>query len=166
MVKIKYPIIAVLIVAIGLLAKVFLFPSEEKKVKRQFALLSEWVSKDPGESTFTMAHNVKSIGALFAENCDLKAPVHSLSGSYTREEITGIALQGRNQFLSLSLKFYDLQISFPEKGVANVTLTGKLTGKSTFGEYVDETRELECLLKKSEKKWLFSQFEVVEVLRK
>ena len=113
-----------------------------------------------------MAHNVKSIGALFAENCDLKAPVHSLSGSYTREEITGIALQGRNQFLSLSLKFYDLQISLPEKGVANVTLTGKLTGKSTFGEYVDETRELECLLKKSEKKWLFSQFEVVEVLRK
>jgi hypothetical protein len=34
------------------------------------------------------------------------------------------------------------------------------------GEQVDETRELECILTKIEKKWLFSQIEVVEVLRK
>ena len=113
-----------------------------------------------------MAHKIKSIGALFAETCDLIVPVHSLSGSYPREEISSIALRGRAQFINLSLKFYDLKISFPEKGVAKVALTGKLTGRTTFGEDMDETRELECLLKKVEKKWLFSQFEVVEVLKK
>jgi len=64
------------------------------------------------------------------------------------------------------LKFYDLNIAFPEKGIARVTLTAKLTGKLTVGEYVDETHELESLLKKIEKKWLFSKFEVVEVLKK
>jgi hypothetical protein len=31
---------------------------------------------------------------------------------------------------------------------------------------VDDTRELDCILKKIEKKWLFSQIEVVEVLKK
>jgi hypothetical protein len=31
---------------------------------------------------------------------------------------------------------------------------------------MDETRELECLLRKVEKKWLFSAIEVVEVLKK
>jgi len=166
MVKSKYILIAAMIVVAGVWATVFFFPSEEKKVKKQFALLSEWVSKDPGESTLTMAQKVKKIGALFAENCELKEPVYSLSGSYTRKEITSIALQGRAHFFGLSLKFYDLNISFPETELAKVTLTGKLTGKSTSGEQMDEARELECLLKKIEKKWLFSQFEVVEVLKK
>jgi len=64
------------------------------------------------------------------------------------------------------LKFYDLHIIFPEKEVAKVTLTGRLTGKSTAGEQMDETRELECILKKIEKKWLFSTIEIVEVLKK
>jgi hypothetical protein len=165
-VKIKTILIALLIVMVGILATVFFFPSEEKKVKKQFALLSEWVSKNPGESTFTMAHKVKSVGTLFAESCDLIAPAHSLSGTYTREEISSIALRGRAQFFDLSLKFYDLNISFPEKSVAKVNLTGTLTGKSTLGEYLDETRELDCLLKKIGKKWLFVQFEVIEVLKK
>jgi len=168
MVKTKTILIAVLVllmVVVGILATLF-FPSEEKKVKKQFALLSEWVSKDPGESTLTMARKIKSIGTLFAESCDLIDPVHSLSGTYTREEISSLALRSRAQFFDLSLKFYDLNISFPEKGVAKVNLTGKLKGKSTLGEYVDETRELDCLLKKIEKKWRFSQFEVIEVLKK
>jgi hypothetical protein len=168
MVKTKTILIAVLVllmVVVGILATLF-FPSEEKQVKKRFALLSEWVSKDPGESTLTMAHKIKSIGTLFAESCDLIAPVHSLSGTYTREEISSLALQSRAQFFDLSLKFYDLNISFPEKGVAKVNLTGKLKGKSTLGEYLDETRELDCLLKKIEKKWRFSQFEVIEVLKK
>jgi hypothetical protein len=64
------------------------------------------------------------------------------------------------------LKFYDFHTVFPERAVAKVTLTAKLTGKSTTGEQADETRELECILKKIEKKWLFSQIEVVEVLKK
>jgi hypothetical protein len=64
------------------------------------------------------------------------------------------------------LKFYDLKVSFPEKDLAQVNLTGRLTGKSVSGEHVDETRELICLLKKVEKKWLFNSFEVIEVLKR
>lgn len=116
MVKIKTILMGLLIVIIGIWVTVFFFPNEEKRVKKQFVLLSEWVSKDPGENTFTMAHKMKSIGTLFAETCDLIASAHSISGSYTREEISSIALRGRAQFYSLSLKFYDFNISFPEKG--------------------------------------------------
>jgi hypothetical protein len=165
-VKIKTILIALLIVIVGILTTVFFFPSEEKRVRKQFALLSEWVLKNPGESTFTMAHKIKMMRTLFAENCELIVPVHSLSGTYTREEISSMALRSRAQFFDLSLKFYDLNISFPETGVAKVNLTGRLTGKSTLGEYMDETRELDCLLKKIGKKWLFVQLEVIEVLKK
>lgn len=166
MVRIKYIIIAGLVVTAGILAAVYFFQSEEKRVRKQFKLLSEWVSKEPGENTFTMAHKIKGIGTLFAENCGIKAHIDSFSGSYTPEEISSYAARGRSQFSRLSLKFYDLDINFPEKGIAKVILTVKLTGKSTIGEYVDETHELECILKKIEKKWLFSHFEVVEVLKK
>jgi hypothetical protein len=166
MVKIKYIIIVVLVVIIGILAGVYFFQNEEKKVKRQFYLLSEWASKEAGENTFTMAHKVKSIGTLFTEHCEFKADIISFSGRFNSEEVSGYAARARLPFSKLSLQFYDLDVSFPEKGMAKVTLTGKLTGRLTSGEYVDETHELECVLKKIENKWLFSDVEVVEILKK
>jgi len=166
MVKMKYLIIALLIVMVGILATLLFFPSEEKKVKKRFVLLSEYMLKDPGENTFVMANKIKGISALFGENCNFTVSDYSLSGNYTREEISGIALRGRAHFSNLGLKFYDLKISFPEKDLAQVNSTARLTGKSVYGEHVDETRELICLLKKVEKKWLFSSFEVIEVLKR
>jgi gas vesicle protein len=166
MVKIKYLLIGVLIVIIGILAAVIFFPNEEKRVKKQFNLLSEWVSKSPEENTFTLLQRMKNTGTLFDEHCELKVPDQSLSGSYTREEISTYAGSARSHFSQLDLKFYDLHIVFPEMEVAKVTLTSRLTGKSTAGEQVDETLELECVLRKIENKWLFSEIKVVEVLKK
>jgi hypothetical protein len=166
MVKIKYLIAALLIAMVGISAAFLFFPSEEKKVKKRFALLSKDVSKDSGENTFIMANKIKGISDLFAENCNFTVSDYSLSGNYTREEISGIALRGRAHFSTLGLKFYDLKVSFPEKDLAQVNLTARLTGKSVHGEQVDETRELICLLKKVEKKWLFSSLEVIEVLKR
>jgi hypothetical protein len=166
MVRIKYLFIGVLIVIIGIVLAVTLFPSEEKRVKKQFHFLSEWVSKSPEENTFTTLQKMKNIGTLFDEHCELKVPGQSLSGSYSREEISTYSGRARSHFVQLHLKFYDLRIVFPEKNIAKVTLTARLTGKSTAGEQVDETRELECILKKIKKTWLFSAIEVVEVLKK
>jgi len=166
MVKIKYLIVVLLIVMVGISVTFLFFPSEEKKVKKRFALLSEHMSKDYGENTFIMANKIKGISVLFGENCNFTVSDYSLSGNYTREEISGIALRGRAHFSTLGLKFYDLKVSFREKDLAQVNLTARLTGKSVYGEHVDETRELMCLLKKVEKKWLFSSFEVIEVLKR
>lgn len=166
MVKIKYLIIALLVLIIGIVAIIYFSQSEEKKVKRQFDLLSEWVSKDPDENAFTMINKMKSIGSLFDETCGLKIPAQSLSGTYGREEIASYAAQARSYFSQLYLKFYDFNIIFPEKGVAKAHLTARLAGRSTVEEHVDEAHELECILKKIENKWLLSDVEVVEVLKK
>ncbi len=156
----------VLMVIIGIVFAVTVLPSEEKRVKKRFQLLSEWVSKSPEENPITMLQRMKDISTLFFEPCELKAPHESLSGSYTRQEISAYAGSARSHFFQLDFKFYDLHIAFPEKEVAKVTLTARLIGKSTAGEQVDEIRELECLLKKVDKKWFFSQIEVIEVLKK
>jgi hypothetical protein len=166
MVKGRYLLMGVLIVILGIVFAVTVFPSEEKRVKKRFHLLSEWVLKSPEENSFTMLKKMKDIGTLFLEPCELKAPHESLSGSYTRQEISAYAGAARSHFFQLDFKLYDLHIAFPERKVAKVTLTARLIGKSTSGEQVDEVRELECLLKKIGKKWFFSQVEVIEVLKK
>jgi len=165
-VKIKYLVVGALIVIVGIVVAITLMSSEEKRVKRQFHLLSEWVSKSPEENALTMLQKMKNIGTLFDEQCEMKAPDQSLSGSYTRQEISTYAGSARSHVSQLDLNFYDLRIIFPEKEIARVNLTARLTGRSTAGERVDETRELECVLRKIDKKWLFSQIEVIEVLKK
>jgi hypothetical protein len=166
MVKIKYILIALLIFIVGIWAITYFSQSEEKKVKKQFDLLSEWISKESGEDVFAVGQKMKNIGSLFDENCEIKIPAQSLSGTYPRDEISSYAVRGRLQFSQLHLKFYDLDIAFIEKGMSKVHLTARLTGRATTGENVNEAHELDCFLKKIENRWLFTQIEVVEVLKR
>jgi hypothetical protein len=166
LVKIKSLTILLLVLIVGTCSVLYFFPSEEKKIKKQFALLSQWASKDQEENIFALVERGKRIVTLFDENCGLKIPPYSIDGRYTREEIAAYAAHPRSKFSRLNLEFYDLNISFPEESLARVSLTGKLTGESPGKENVNEIRELECVLKKIEGKWLFSEFEIVEVLKK
>jgi len=162
----KHPVIAVLALILSVLAVLTLFPSEKKKVKKQFEALSRVVSKEPGENVFTTARKAKEIVPLFDENCELIMPADSVSGYFSRGEITSYAIRGRTQFSDLSLTFVDLSITFPDRGTAKVILTAKLKGKGVNGDRVDETREVKSTLKKIKRAWLFIGFEVVEVLKK
>lgn len=166
MVKIKYVLLVLILVGAGIGAFHLLFQSEEKRVKKQFRLLSEGVSKEPGENIFTMDQKIKKIGSIFDDSCEIDIPVHSISGRLSRDEITGYAARSRLYFTELHLKFYDFNIAFPQEGEARVQLTARLTGKTATGEAVNEAHEIECLLKKLEKKWVVSQLGVVEVLKK
>jgi len=166
MVKVRSFIIALVVMGIGIWAFIYFSQSEEKKVRKQLGLLSEWASKAQIETPLTMAQKTKKIGTLFAENCGLRVPIYSISGNFTRDEIISYAVRGRLLFSELYLRLYDLTVSFPEEGTAKVSSTVRLTGKLNVGENVDEIHELECVLKKIEKGWFFSHLEVVEVLKK
>jgi len=83
---------------IGIGVVLHLFPSEEKKIKKQFRLLAEWVSKEAGENPITMAYKIKKIETLFDGTCEFGIPLYSFSGNYTPEEITGYAARGRLSF--------------------------------------------------------------------
>ena len=166
MVRLKYIVIALVVVSVGLVATLFLFQSEEKKLKKQVRLLSEYVSKDSDESTIAMARKMQKLGTLFDASCELKIPVASLTGAYTREEISSYAARGRARFSKVSLTFFDLDVTFSEGGAAKVNLTARLEGRTNFGEVTRETRELLCLLRKIDGQWLFNSMEAIEVLRK
>ena len=167
--KLRPFLIAGLTVLVAALAVFYFFPSEEKKVRKQFESLSRYVTKEPGEDLLSMANRTQNIGKLFAQECQFNIEgdsFYAFSGNYSREDVAGYALRGRSYFSNLSLKFHDLKIEFPEKGVAKVRLTAVLSGKSTGGERVEDAREFLCVLQKIERRWLFSRFEGIEVLKK
>jgi hypothetical protein len=169
MVKVKYIVIVIFVITMVILGRwaiLTFFPNEEKRVKKQFQLLAEWVSKEPGESIFTLNQKTKDTGNLFDRPCKVIANPISYSGSFTPEEIAHYAIRSRSFFSILNLRFFDFNIELQERETAKVILTAKLTGTLNTGEGVDETRELECVLKKIEDEWLFHQLEVIEVLKK
>ncbi len=169
MVRLKSLLIAGLIVLIGVLAVFYLLPSEEKKVRKQFDLLAQYAVKEPNEDLLSAVNRAKNIARLFSDPCELKAEgdsFYSMAGKYSREEMAGYTFRGRSYFSNLSLKFQDLKVEFPERETASVRLTATLSGRATSGESVDEAREFLSVLRKVEKKWLFSRFEVVEVLKR
>ena len=166
MVKMKWLVGGLLVVVLAAGAIVYFFPTEEKKVRRQFAHLAKWLSKESGESAITMAHHLQKIGTLFGETCELEVPSYSVAGQYSREEISGYAARGRAQFSKLSVEFLDLKVVFSEQGLARVNVTAKVAGKTMLGETANEVHELECHLKRIDKKWLFHGIKVVEVLKR
>jgi hypothetical protein len=164
-VKIKHLVIAALVL-FGIVAMRFLIQTDGKKIRTQFNLLAAWVSKQPDESLVTTSYNVQHIATLFADPCVFTADVISLSGSYTPDEISGLAGRSRFSVSYLALKFYDLNIIFVQEGMAQATVTAKLTGKTKSGDILEATHELKTVLIKTEGKWRFSRVEVVEVLQK
>jgi ketosteroid isomerase-like protein len=165
-VKSRYLVSAGVLVLV-LFACLYFYPSEEKKIKKQLALLAEYASKDSGETAFALARRLDHMGGLFADRVDLKAPGYELSGTHTRREIVHLAARGRMAFSQMTLKFHDVSVTISGEGRAKVSATGRLKGISANGESVDEAQDLELTFQKhSEGRWLFTAAEVVQVLKK
>jgi len=158
--------IALIVFLAGVLLAPRVFPSRERKVRNQLALLSKSVSKASRENPIITATKVNKLRSLFAENFRLRTHISLFSGELTREEIVSLIAQARLEFSTLAVRFYDLQVEFPDDGSAKATLTIRVKGTMTDGSLLDETHELECFLREDEKKWLFGECRVVEILEK
>jgi hypothetical protein len=143
-----------------------LFPTRTRQVKRQFGALSEWVSKEGPESNLALLNEATKADEFFAPQCTWEARKYDLSGTVTPQEVGRYYFAARARFNKLTLKFYDLEIRFPERLTARVKATARITGTLTDGDSVSETHEVKCTLHKIHGKWLFGQVTVVEVLER
>lgn len=164
--KIKYIVIAGAVLVAGIIAFVIFSQSEEAKVKRQFKVLAEKMTKTPKETPLVAAARAKRIKELFAETCAVHAPAYSFSRDISSQDLPSLVLTTRSRYSEMSLQFYDFVIEFPEEGSAHVNLTARMRGKLTTGKYVDDVHELKCTLKKTEDIWLLKEIEAVEVLKR
>jgi len=165
-VKIRYLIIAILLVLSGVVALVYVLHGDEHNIRRAFSSLAKWASKEEGENNLTMVQKTRSIGSLCEKTCHIKAPGTTFSGTYSSQQISALAMRTRIPFTSLNLRFDDLHIELIKKGRATVRVTAQLVGIQKRGERLDYTRELECRLQKVEGTWLFTRFELIEVLER
>ncbi len=166
MVKGKYGVIVVLVVAAGVLVRLRFSETEETRVRRQFDRLSEWVSKDSEETILTAARRSRSIASLFADDCIVVAEDPSLAGAYGREGIVSRVTEVRSTFTRLRLRFYDLRVGIAVPDSAGAVFTARATGRTRYEEWIDETREVACSLVKTDGVWHFARLEVVKVLEK
>ena len=164
--KIKYISILGTVLIAGIIAFIIFSQSEVVKVKKQFKYLEDRIKKTPEETQLISAAKANRIKELFADTSKIHAPAYSFSRKISSQNLSILVLNLRSQYSKISLKFYDFVIDFPEKDLADVSLTAILTGKLTTGEYFDEIHELKCILKKIEDIWLLKEIELVEVLEK
>ena len=166
MVNLKNIIIFVLVAVVGVFAAFYFFQSEESKVKKKFNLLSELGSREPGENKLALTVKNKQFKGLFTENCAIEFPAYSISKTFPAQEFARIVFGVLLQYSEYSPRFYDIGIQIPSENSANAVFTAKLTGKLPSGEYVQDIHEVESTLSKIDGEWLFSGFEVVDVLEK
>jgi len=144
----------------------YFFPTRTRQVKRRFKTLASSISKDGPEGNLTQLQQAVGAAKFFADPCAFESEYYNLAGSFSSREISGYCFEGRSRMKRLRLKFYDVQIGFPEKDTASVEATVRLTGTTKAGDDVAETHEITCELKKSDGEWRFTRIKLVEVLKK
>jgi hypothetical protein len=157
---------AAIALALVLLGLILFYPTDRRKVKKVFSRTAEWVSKEGPEGALSQAQRIPEGERLFADPCELEAEAYRLSQSFTPRELARMAVGARSRFDTLELKFYDLEVWFPEDGKAEATVTLRLEGRSSGGESLSETHEMDCELVEEDGRWLFRSIKLVEVLKK
>ena len=159
-------IVLLLVCLLGIGAVVFFFPSEKKRIRKQFATLSRWAEKEGQENQLIMGRKIQKLRAVLADTIHVEAPAYEASGTYAAGEMAQRATIGRSRYPQISLTFFDMEIDVLDAHTAKVLTTARLTGTSPEDESIHETHEIECALQKIEGTWVFTEFEVVDVLKK
>jgi hypothetical protein len=118
------------------------------KLKKQFKYLAQKMKKTLGEITLTSAAKANKIRDLFTETCTIHAPAYSFSKDISSQDLPTLVMVARSPYSKISLKFHDFVIDFPEKDLADVNLTARMTDKRKTEESGDGIHELKCKLKK------------------
>ena len=143
-----------------------LFPTRERQVRHKLKALAGWASKDGNEGQLATAMKARDADRFFAPKCEWSTEGEELSGTLSPSDIGRFMFAYRSHWRNISLKFYDVQVEFPEHSAANVTATVLLRGESESGDDLNETHEVTCALEKGDGGWKITKVTVVQVLKK
>ena len=166
MVNKKIVILIVVIIVAALFAFRHFTESEEGRVRRRLALLSERVEKKGDEAAIKMALRVRRIGELFSRATVIEADLYDLSGDYRPENLSSLAAAISARFNTLALTFYDIRLEFLEERVALATMTATLKGRGKIEGPLDAAHEIEVELVRDEGEWYISRISLLDVLER
>ncbi len=166
MVTKKYYVIGLIAVAAGIAFFLFVFETQEKKIKKQFEFVAEKLEKSPGESPLISAGKAKRLVTVFIDPSFIDIPGVSFSRDVSLDDLSTYILAMRSQYAQISMEFYDFFIDHIAEKTAQVTVTTDVQGVLKSGDIVEDIHEVKCTLQESEGVWHFKKIEVVEILKK
>ncbi len=163
----KKSAVSILILIIVVSAALYLFSqSETQKVKVRITGLAGQVSKASGEAIVKTALRLRGVGGFFGDPVLFEIDGYDLWGVYTPDEVRGLAGAASAQFRTFTLKFYDIEVEFPETEFALVSATAIVTGRMSSGEAFDEAKEVDIELIKAGGEWYITRISTIDVLEK
>ncbi len=139
--------------------------TDEARIQRQFAELIELLEKDGDETPVRLHSITRNMPNFFENPSRIMISEAGLRGEYSPRELASHAIRLRAGFDEVRLSVHDLIIEIPEDGLAEAGFTLEADG-SYAGERIRDFFEVKAKLKIVEDQWLFSDVEIVGVLRR
>jgi len=159
---------AVIVVVIVLVAAVCTFrfwPSDERAIRKQLAVIEEAGSKEPAEKSIEALFKAKQIADLFSDPCRLTVASAGHVGDYPRKQIQDRILMVRGFYSQAKVSLHDITIDISPEKTAVVRGTIRLRGEGA-GEKVADVHELRAEMRPIDGQWLMTAVEIVEVLER
>jgi hypothetical protein len=142
----------------------FLWPNEEKAVRRHLERLADTIEKQADEKDMEAAAKALKISNYFTPGAVIVVgkPVPDLSG---RASIKQAALFGRASVQTITVDFVDVSVNFEEDGRAHVECTAQGRVQEVGSERGIEARYIEMILVKQDGEWLIDKMNEVKALQ-
>ena len=158
-----------IIVIVGLLLSgallFWLLPNDEKVIRKNLRQLAEFCSSTKSEGSIATFHSIGKAAKLCSEPCAVEVESFDINRELLRKEFSNHLLMMKRMLPDTRFTFSDSQINFPQKDKAHITSTLSLRGKTKNQRFTD-AYELDIVALKTDGKWLFSAFTVVEFMER
>jgi len=151
--------VAVVVVAAGLwwmLRK----PSPEEQIRAQLDTLCQLVSKPADEKALQAALKGHALPPLFANPVEIRGDAGPVAGVHTPTGLASLIVSGRATLHTIDLTTTDLTVEIRSPGEADISFTGRVKA-GTDVTY----RQIAAHLRRVEGTWVFSTFNVVNVMK-
>ena len=141
---------------------IFMFKSDEAKIKKKLDLLERTASKDKDDGAYALLSKVENLTNLFTEDCYIKLepPIRTV---HTRSSLAAHFTTALRMVSYLKISFHDINITIdPEAKTAEAVLTATAEGPEAEGIYA---REVILKWVKQEGTWLITSVEEHSPLR-
>jgi len=159
----KILLIAILLVVCG--AILFLWPSDEKKIRGKLASLAEYCSTEQDEPVIETMKKAALTAKLCTDPCKVRIEAMNIDREFSQKELTDRILMMKKRLPETEFNFHDIVIDNAGDDRTEVTTTLRIVG-TIVDEQVTDAYEIDITAEKKDGEWLFSSFTVVEFMKK
>lgn len=158
----KKILIISLVAASAVIVFTVLFQDNEKgRIKKLFSVISDSIEKKTDENPIIGAAKAKQIKETLSDSCVIEIPSRTRVEVMSEQEITSYIFSRRMNFLTVSFNFHDITVEMLDKITSRTALLAVLKGELKTQEPIEETHEIEFILKKAVDDWRITRIKFI-----